>query len=142
MATYPSEAIQGEKAVELINRFIHENFTFINGDKLAQPIWDFVTNLVEDVGLSTRDFGLEINLALHTAGVLERVLLKQPLAVTTTEAEQLLNESLYEQVHNHIQSFGRMLRLNIPPSEEYYVLEVIKARINESHKKNVSSEEL
>ena len=142
LATYPSEAIQGEKAVELINRFIHENFTFINGDKLAQPIWDFVTNLVEDVGLSTRDFGLEINLALHTAGVLERVLLKQPLAVTTTEAEQLLNESLYEQVHNHIQSFGRMLRLNIPPSEEYYVLEVIKARINESHKKNVSSEEL
>lgn len=142
LITYPEEAMQASKAVDLINHFIRENFTFINGDKLAQPIWDFVTNLVEDVGLSDHEFGLEINLALHTAGILERVLLKQPLAVTTAEANQLITEPLYDQVHNHIQSFGRMLRLNIPSAEEYYVLEVIKTRVAEADKKIVSSEEI
>lgn len=138
LLSYPNEAMQEEKAVELIKRFISENFTFINGEKLAQPIWDFVSNLVEDVGLSDHEFGLEVNLALHTAGLLERVVLKQPLAVTKEEEQQLTADSIYEQVHNHIQSFGRMLRLGVPPAEEYYVLEVLKTRIEESKEKTVS----
>lgn len=41
-------------------------------------------------------------------------------------------------MHNHIQSFGRMLRLGVPPAEEYYVLEVLKTRIEESKEKTVS----
>ncbi|KAF1301317.1 sigma-54-dependent transcriptional regulator [Enterococcus sp. JM9B] len=114
-----------EKATETAIRFMEESFTYINPQKLFQPIWNFVVETVKDAGFSQQEYGLEINLALHTAGMIERILVRQPLTVDQATIEKLLQDSFYQRLHLHVQSLERFLRLEVPEAEEYFLMEII-----------------
>lgn len=108
--------------------FMEENFTFLNVGKLFPVIWSFVEELVTAYGLSGEQQGLKINLAMHTAGMIERVLVNEPLTVTAEQEAGLLGEEFYSRLHLHLQSFERLLRLTVPVSEEYYLMEILKLK--------------
>ncbi|MDT2756410.1 sigma 54-interacting transcriptional regulator [Enterococcus asini] len=119
---------------ETAKSYMEENFTFINVGKLFPIIWDFVTELVEAYGPKGDTRALLINLAMHVAGMIERVLLKEPLTITKEQAEFVTTDGFYERLHLHVQSFERLLRLEIPVAEEYYLLEILNLK---SHQEEV-----
>lgn len=113
------------QAIEATKEFIQENFTFLNAEKLIVPIWSYVKELVKDFGFGADAYGIEINLALHTAGIIERVLVKQPLSAENEQIEKLVNSDFYPRFHLHTQSLERTLRLEIPEAEEFYLYEIL-----------------
>lgn len=119
--------IQDEvQAKETAKKFVKETLMFVNPEKLMTPIWNFVNEIDQNCLEGTSTFAFQINFAVHTAGMVERILLKEPLMITAEEEQQLLSESLYPYLHLQIQSLERILLLEVPVGEEYYLLEMIK----------------
>ncbi len=106
--------------------YLEENFTYINAKKVVDPLWQFSIELIRDLELNDARQGFQINFVLHTAGMLERIVLRQPLTVSTEELADMYHHPQYEQLHVHVQSFARLMNLAIPDAEEYYLLALIK----------------
>lgn len=124
-----SPAVTNEQIQITAMNFIEENFTFLNVKKLFPLIWGFVEELVAACGFTgEKSQPLKINLAMHTAGMIERMLVKEPLSITLDQEAQLLAEPFYQRLHLHMQSFERQLRLKVPLQEEYYVMEILKLK--------------
>ncbi len=58
--------------------------------------------------------------------MLERILLRQPLTVSEIDLAAMEENPLYGQLHVHVQSFSRLMNFEVPKTEEYYLLELIK----------------
>ena len=63
--------------------------------------------------------------------MVERVLLREPLTITSKQAEETLLDEFYSRLHLHVQSFERLLRLEIPLAEEYYILEILNLKTHQ-----------
>ena len=81
---------------------------------------------INDLELTDAIPGFQINFVLHSAGMIERIVLKQPLTVDEPLVSELKQEPMYKKLHIHVRSFSRLLNVEIPESEEYYLAELIK----------------
>src|SRR5699024_4035188 len=63
------------KARELCIKFMEESFTFINPNKLIEPLWRLAKTVIKNDGDSA-DYALMVNFVMHMAGTLERGILK------------------------------------------------------------------
>lgn len=117
------------QSLKTAKKFIAESFTFINAEKLIQPIWEFVTNLAQEAGISSEANAMFINLALHTAGVIERGLLGQPLTASVAELNELKQFEFYPRMHLQVQSFERLLRIEVSAAEEYFISAILKTQL-------------
>lgn len=121
--TYVS--LDEKEAMVVAKSFIEENLTYINANKLLPTIWTFVSETIQEAGFESPDYGLMINLALHTAGMIERMIVGQPLQIEEKDAQALVQHPFYPRLHLRVQSLERFLLLQIPISEEYFLMEII-----------------
>lgn len=126
-----SEAENDQGIQETAMAYMEENFTFLNVPKLFPVIWDFVSELIEAYGPQGNTQPLAINLAMHVGGMVERVLLQEPLTITAKQEKETLADEFYSRLHLHVQSFERLLRLEIPLAEEYYLLEILNLKTHQ-----------
>ena len=126
-----SEAENDQSIQETAMAYMEENFTFLNVPKLFPVIWDFVSELIEAYGPQGNTQPLAINLAMHVGGMVERVLLQEPLTITAKQEKETLKDEFYSRLHLHVQSFERLLRLEIPLAEEYYLLEILNLKTHQ-----------
>lgn len=125
--TEDSPILNEEKAYATTEKFLLESTTFINPKKLLPTLWQFVMDILKDEGFS-EEYSLAINLAMHTASMLERIVLRAPLALESEKKAALLEDSRYPRLHLHVISLERFLHLEIPVEEEYYLLEILKLK--------------
>lgn len=109
--------------------FLEKSFTFLNPKKIIDPLWQFTSDVMNTWQISREEKGFRINFLLHVAGMLERVLLNQPLTCTKEEELELTVSEEYEKLHVHVLSLGRTLNLMVPLTEEYYLVAMIKRQI-------------
>lgn len=121
-----SVALDLEETKEVCVKFLEKSFTFLNPKKMIDPLWQFTSDIMNTWGIPSDEKGFRINFLLHVAGMLERVLLNQPLTGTEKEEKTALESEEYEQLHVHVLSLGRTLNLMIPLIEEYYLLTMIQ----------------
>jgi transcriptional regulatory protein LevR/transcriptional regulator with AAA-type ATPase domain len=115
-----------EQAEEICVKYMEQNLTFVNPRKVIAPLWQFGQQLINDLELVDALPGFQINFVLHSAGMIERIILRQPLSVAEELLSQLKHEAIYKQLHIHVRSFSRLLNIEIPETEEYYLAELIK----------------
>lgn len=115
-----------EQAEEICFKYMEQNLTFVNPRKVIEPLWQFGHQLINDLELTDAIPGFQINFVLHSAGMIERIVLKQPLTVDEPLVSELKQEPMYKKLHIHVRSFSRLLNVEIPESEEYYLAELIK----------------
>ena len=115
-----------EQAEEICFKYMEQNLTFVNPRKVIEPLWQFGHQLINDLELTDALPGFQINFVLHSAGMIERIVLKQPLTVDESLVSELKQEPMYKKLHIHVRSFSRLLNVEIPKSEEYYLAELIK----------------
>lgn len=122
-----------ESAYTLCLNFMEESFTFINPKKIIEPLWRLATELITTKG-DSEDYATRLNLVMHLAGMIERGILKEPLAVdpvALNEYQQFVHDQQIEQALNHL---AVQLNITIPESERYYVYQIVKdhtkAKIN------------
>ncbi len=91
---------------------------------MVEPLWKFGEEIIHDLDLVGAQQGFQINFVMHGAGMLERILLRQPL--TVSEIDLAAMENPLRPITCACQSFSRLMNIEVPKTEEYYLLELIK----------------
>lgn len=115
--------LNDDQSWELCEKYLRENFTFINPEKVMQPLWDFTSELTA-VFLKEVDQAFTINMVMHLGGMVERILRQDCLQIPD---DQVLDEQ--EERFVQVREIARMLEaallITIPPEEIYYILQIL-----------------
>lgn len=115
-----------ESAKQVCVDYISENCTFINAQKLIDPMWGFANELFIAVFNRQQEYAAYINLAVHIAGAIERVILNEPLSVDVEDLQVMLKGSYYPLVHQHVVQFKEEVQVLLPQAEEYFIIQFIE----------------
>ncbi|AQS53792.1 Transcriptional regulatory protein DagR [Jeotgalibaca dankookensis] len=127
----PSQTLEDVTAAkQFIKNFIETNYTFLNTNKIFPFIWDFVVACRAFQAEPEPGYAFHINLSLHMAGVIERLVHQDSLAKPKIVGDQQMNPMLL----NEIKKFEHALKIKIPVNEYLYIsyfIEKEKAKIEE-----------
>lgn len=118
--------LNAKKAKQTCIQFMTENFTFINGTKLIDPLWEFSDEITKKAAIKDPNYGFKINLILHTAGMIERILLNEPLSVIQTELETATTDPLFLIIQQALVPLEKKIRFETSLAEVYYLLKLIR----------------
>lgn len=118
-----------EQLREVCLDYLEESFTFLNPKKMIEPLWQFTQEIMRHWQIAKTEQGFLVNFLLHAAGMIERLILRQPLSATADEKQELCQDPDYEALHIQILSLDRILNLTIPLAEEYYLLALIQRQV-------------
>lgn len=115
--------LNDDQSWELCEKYLRENFTFINPEKVMQPLWDFTSELTATF-LKEVDQAFTINMVMHLGGMVERILRQDCLQIPD---DQVLDEQedRFVQVREISQMLEAALLITIPPEEIYYILQIL-----------------
>ncbi|MDY4306715.1 PRD domain-containing protein [Enterococcus mundtii] len=119
--------------------FIADNFTFINGEKLIDPLWKFADGLMDSASIDVKEYGFMINLVLHAAGMIERVILNEPLSLENQDNRSIKNDPLYVKIVEPLNDLEEKIKVKFPLEEVYYLLKMIT---NHLEKKEYTNEDI
>jgi transcriptional regulatory protein LevR/transcriptional regulator with AAA-type ATPase domain len=111
--------------------YMEQSFTYINGKKIIEPLWTFAD--IIRTGLSMQqDYSFYVNLVMHLAGAVERILLGDILSVEQSELDMLLEEPNYSVTMKAALYLKQSLNLTLPPGEIYYIIKLVaNAQLNQ-----------
>ena len=109
------------KAREMIQIFLQENYTFLNPVKVLDPLWKFAKGCAQLKTDHSEAYAFHINLILHMAGVIERLIHQDSLTSSKTHLFDVEN-SLTKDVEYLISLLERDLAISIPEEEYSYIL--------------------
>lgn len=112
-------------AKKLCIDYMEESFTFINPKKVIDPLWEFTDIIRTKLDLQL-DYSFYVNLVMHLAGMLERVLQHDTLSLTEEELKQITAEPSYEIVMKAALYLKQVFKLELPMEEVYYIIQLIK----------------
>ncbi|WP_027108776.1 sigma 54-interacting transcriptional regulator [Lacticigenium naphthae] len=117
----PQEGItHGQQAKELVRSFLEKQYTFLNPKKVLNPLWEFVEECATLQPHPEKGFAFHINLSLHMAGVIERLVHHDPLS-EETQSESMAEADWTLKVREAIEKFERALAITIPSAEYSYI---------------------
>lgn len=105
--------------------YMEESFTFINPKKVIDPLWQFADIIRTKLSLKL-DYTFYVNLIMHLAGMLERVLQHETLSLTEDELNHIISEPSYEVVAKAALFLKQTFQLELPLEEIYYIIQLIK----------------
>lgn len=111
-----------DQAEALVYAFIEDNYAFINPKKVLPIIWTFVKDCAALRNKGTNQFAFHINLALHMAGLVERLLHKDNLSLEREVEQETRNHPLFKSLQACIERFEKTIHLTIPLEEYTFIL--------------------
>ena len=118
-------SIDEEQARTICVNYMEESFTFINPTKLIDPLWQFAMVITEKFSIDTSRYAFQINLTMHLAGMVERILLGELLSVESESLQEMKRNPAYLIVEAAARELESKVHLSIPPAEEYYLMQSI-----------------
>lgn len=105
---------------KMLQEYIGQYYTFINPQKITPILWQYCQTLQEKGPVQLTNVH-RLNLCMHLAGMIERILQKQPL--TSPQSKQELQQSLWKDaVKKANQQLEETLEIHIPADEVYYII--------------------
>lgn len=123
-------SLDEESAKNTCVEFISDNFIFINGSKLIDPMWQFSTQISQTTGIDDEEYGFKINLVMHTAGMIERIIRNEPLTVEENELTNTTNDPLYSQLATSVVLLEDQIKVKVPIEEMYYLLRLVHNQLD------------
>ncbi|MGC6769094.1 sigma-54-dependent transcriptional regulator [Enterococcus sp. LJL128] len=117
--------VDEDAAKQICLDYMEQSFTFINPQKVIEPLWQFADTLQTKLNLQ-HPYTFYVNLIMHMAGVLERSLRQDPLAVEEEQLNEVKNDSFYNEVSKAVLTLNKVFKLTISESELYYILHLIR----------------
>ena len=117
--------LDANKARELCIKFMEESFTFINPNKLIDPLWRLAKTIITNDGVSS-EYALMVNFVMHMAGTIERGILQQPLKIDEESKRIYQNVKDNVVMNRGLNELESQLRITIPTSERYYIYQLLK----------------
>ncbi|MBS7577397.1 MULTISPECIES: sigma 54-interacting transcriptional regulator [unclassified Enterococcus] len=113
-----------DKARSLCIDFMEKNFTFINSQKLIEPLWTTVNQLVVD-DQKADTYAKMMNLTMHLAGAVERAALKQPLLLDAQTLDHFKAFKAQDNFDEKLNALESELNLTLNEAERYYIYKII-----------------
>jgi transcriptional regulatory protein LevR/transcriptional regulator with AAA-type ATPase domain len=120
-----SQAMSEQTAKQVCIDYMEESFTFINPKKVIEPLWQFADIIRTKLSLKL-DYTFYVNLIMHLAGMLERMLQHETLSLTEEELSHIISEPSYEVVTKAVLYLKQTFQLDVPLEEIYYIIQLIK----------------
>lgn len=118
------EAIKGK-----IEHYLGQYFTFLNPPKITDVLWEYCK--IIEKGQKTLKNTLKINLSMHLAGVIERVLTHSELTIQKVDqTEDLQGDPLYPLVVKANHMLTESLNIQLPKEEVFYIVKLIDTQQN------------
>ena len=114
-----------DSAKEMCYEYLKESFTFINPDKLLDPLWLFVDKINELETLNANE-SFYINLCMHTAGAVERELRKDTLSTDSDELELMQQNDIYIRIKPAFDLLNQILQIDFSESEKFFIVKIIE----------------
>ena len=113
-----------EMAKERIQHYLGQYFTFLNPEKVTAVLWEYC-KVVEKGPVKLKN-SLKVNLSMHLAGVIERILIQSELTVQQDiQLAAVQNDPVYPMVVKANQMLAESLNITLPEEEVYYVVKLI-----------------
>lgn len=113
-----------EMAKERIKRCLGQYFTFLNPLKVTDVLWEYC-KMIEKGSIKLNN-SLKVNLSMHLAGVIERILTQSELTVQQdVHIEEVRKDLVYPMVIKANQMLTETLNITLPEEEVYYVVKLI-----------------
>ena len=111
-------------AKERIQHYLGRYFTFLNPEKVTEVLWEYC-KVIEKGPVKLKN-SLKVNLSMHLAGVIERILTQSELTVQQDiQLAAVQNDPVYPMVVKANQMLAESLNITLPEEEVYYVVKLI-----------------
>lgn len=114
--------LRNDEARKICLSYLEENVLFLNPVKVIDVLWEVAEKLCDYWYGAEKQVHFQINFTLHVAGMLERLLLQQPLAGTKDEEEQVLRHPDYQVLNDVLSEIETTFNLSLPMIEKYYII--------------------
>lgn len=116
-----------EVAKGKIQRYLGQYFTFLNPQKVTEVFWEYC-KVIEKNSVKIKN-SLKVNLSMHLAGVIERILTQSELTVQQeVNIEEICNDPVYPVVIKANQMLAESINISIPEEEVYYIVKLINTQ--------------
>ncbi|WP_290033145.1 sigma-54-dependent transcriptional regulator [Ligilactobacillus cholophilus] len=121
-----SESIKSSNvAKDKVCQYLTDYFTFLNPTKVSEILWEYC-NVIERKLSSKLSNTLKINLSMHLAGMIERILTNDKLSIQNDiDDEKIKQHPLYDAVNKADQMLEKSLNIVLPIEEVYYIEKLI-----------------
>lgn len=110
---------------QLCEEYLATYFTFLNPRKFIDVLWNY-TEVIEEKLNKKLSNSVQIGLVMHLAGVIERVLFRDPLSESTEDVDK--NSIYYQAVREANLLLETQLNMSIPESELFYIIKIVDAQ--------------
>ncbi|MHC5269019.1 sigma-54-dependent transcriptional regulator [Enterococcus sp. LJL98] len=114
--------LESLEAREVCLSYLEENILFLNPAKVIDVLWEAATSLCDHWYGKKKQWHFQIHFTMHVAGVLERLLLRQPLSGTKEEKAQVQRHPHYTVLKEGLHEIETAFHLEFPEIELYYIL--------------------
>jgi len=119
------EELDEETAKAVCINYIEQSFTFINAKKVIDPLWQFAETVQQALPTPV-NYTVFINLVVHLAGALERVIRNDTLTAPADEIEKLPQDPYYQAIKVAVTELDETFRVKLPSLEVYYIIQLIR----------------
>lgn len=119
-----TEEMDESTAKKICIDYMEQSFTFINPKKVIDPLWEFTDIIKTKLDLQI-NYSFYVNLVMHLAGVLERVMRNDILTVTQQELTGIEADPSYDAVMKADLYLKQTFNLTLPAAEMYYIIQLI-----------------
>ncbi|WP_420883024.1 PRD domain-containing protein [Trichococcus shcherbakoviae] len=119
--SYDDSELTLEKAKQICVEYVTQSFTFLNPQKLIDPLWKFSSSLIKN----EENYSQVINLLMHLAGMFERSLRQDTLVAPQEELELTERTETFKQLEQSLNLLSRTFQIEMPKDEVYYLQQLL-----------------
>lgn len=119
--SYDDSELTLEKAKQTCVEYMMESFTFLNPQKLIEPLWKYSQSLLEN----NENYSQTINLLMHLAGMFERSLRRDTLVAPQEELEMTEQTEAFKRLEQSLHQLSGTFQIEMPKDEVYYLQQLL-----------------
>jgi transcriptional regulatory protein LevR/transcriptional regulator with AAA-type ATPase domain len=106
-------------------QYLSQYFVFLNADKFTDILWNYVDYLAETKKVEFSE-SFRINLIMHVAGAVERMLTNNPMETAPEELAAVQEEEWFKLIQKADDQYLRRIQIEMTPGEEFYVYKLLE----------------
>ena len=119
--SYDENELTSEKAKQICLEYMGESFTFLNPQKLIEPLWKFSSSLLDN----KENYSQLINILMHLAGMFERALRQDTLIAPQEELKLTEQTERFQQLEQALNILSGTFQIEMPKDEIYYLEQLL-----------------
>lgn len=112
--------------------YMTQYYTFINPDKLLEPLWQICEQMDDTILSQQKDYSFYISLTMHLSGMIERILKNDTLTASDEELSIVESTPFLNKLQDNMQLLYQLFHIDVPKDEMVYIINIINNQLSHS----------